>query len=1484
MYTKPNRRKINTSNITGMDLRDDSLDQNAVKEIINLKKENNGWSIRGSRKDLLTLDNSSDNPSDLFVFDETAVLKVNNSLIYYKYEDDELTDKLNTYTLPFEFDAFQTQYPFAFIIKDKTNGRNYIMEISEKICTLTDDVGSVDLSSEYLCSVIDSITKDQEHAFMCKRTTDYTAESSTWEDSIDKYSILYSDGSGFKKATLISMMRPDTQQTKIIIVTSDGTDSYVYTFDWDDNNPTTYTSRYAIENSGSSVDILSNTYGRFADCRPLFEDYGEYIMSSGQFPDVTHLISTDNGLYIYTVPGDGNSYLWKYVSEDSWKKIYTYNGENTYNSYTTDSNYIYLNEDDVLVKISINNDTRSVVATAPSTIYSMAILGDNIYVSRKGTFTYSIDKSILNGSLSNWSLVGSPLHSGHLRTINIDGTDVLHSFNDEESHGTGSQLNIYRYSGDGILWSTLGTINEQGDSTAFVDDVYFKQAVSISGANSSWLNVMLETGSTNNQFVFFYSETLTDWTDISSAAGDSAALYDGGDMYVFRGRLLIAGQSALNTPAILYGDGAGGWTAIYGTQNDQGIFINQITSHNEKLYTSGNKSATEDFISNASLKYSDKFELYIPTGVNSFAYKVEIDESQASGTAFDYSTVSVGGTNYGMKCMVFLWADAVYYNNAIIDNSASNSYISIDINSSYNGNISSVNFSTAKTAIANFHLPIYAFDVQLNKNYDDSERCWSIVSLDQNGVIRTSNLIIDGDASTSSYENNGDGVYISELDLSNATFLSIAKIGSISDNDFKHNIYIIDGKKAYSIPITGNKITSEDVSNLSTYYNFELNQFGDYDGNIIGLSIFNSLGYTLTEINKSKKPFIRPYFTPDSSSYSTTGDTVTVNKSVTNDCDMTEETNVIDITGSGETTHNIGVGWGVADNTGSYTYIPEGAKVSKIVSSTQFEIDDTIVADASAETVTFTAPTDDFEVFAQMQMLTANQNYSYRTPITIGDGADVLAMDDSGTYLHRYWLINIPKSGFYDNSNVSAINIARSEQIDGAYDLIYWNTDLNYLSTYSDLLGFDENERLPQPFSNIAINSQPAPSLQDGDNYRYVINDTIFYKIGGQVKDRFNARTYFEQFESTKFKIQDMTWQSGHGLYCDFENKSTYFDTGLKYVNRYNALQHDDNPTAITNMSNSGVMIMCEQYIYQYVINDIPSGGIIMSNMGLEKGNWRSLVSDQENIFFFNKEGIYHISPQGFIRIHKPIEDYLTKRNSGNLLGIDPLRNLLYVDLNYSQIDDLKVELQTGDYGVASDTTTEYGRMYGVFDYKNGKWRIYAYESTNDTEYSSMFATIKENAIIKVEDKLVIPEYLDEDGTENPICRFRTKRMTFSNVHGRHKIRAVLYDFVNSGTYGIDYVRTNLNLNESTNRADKYGDFDGADYTDTTNGFANTSDSGYNSTTGISRLKQGYRQDFNSIMVTAEFARLLDTNYADVGFASLMVDYIDKSIERKGVR
>lgn len=1502
------QRKINLNSIVGMDLRDYNTDQQRCKEIINLTKDKNGWRIRDDEH-VVTNNVSYTQSVNAFITQSQtrAVVQIDRSIIIYSIEDDTLGILIDKFDFEYDFKLYKTNYLNVYFQIDETNHKSYILEFTDRLMTIIDDSGNQDLSTELLMNEYDASTGDFTWGGMA-RHADYTGNSKTWTE-VNKYLIQY-DSNNLEQDTewhsiaLLMQIDPATRDQRYVIVTGYGSDSYVYLFDWGDKTPFRWTTRLKL--TGSNVFKIDgtgavNSNARFMDIISKISKvltYGSWNNNFGggvlQSKTCQSLIKYLSDYYMITT--EGICYI-NLGGIGSWIRINTpafSNPSSDYLHITTDGTYIRGNDVKNIYVVSIETGQPDTIdtftdesiysfidtsasscyyyAAAPIPVYSQRIraLDKTSNVSSVITTTglsavstsgpigilYDDDTHLycaksdnvykLTNRSGSWSAFGTRIDSNSVYCMTMEGSDYY----------IGTSNGVYKLTGGSGTWTTLGS-----GLTYKINDIKFNGTDIYVATESNGIWKLTGGSGAWEQF----------GTDLNSGSVDSLVI----DGLNFR----IARKSNGGTKQI-----------AYSYVNDPSIIAFNVYIPNDDVV--------------AQLKCDDGSTLvydadYIPSGVTSAKSVKALDTTFTDGNAMSYLAIMCNN-------QVKVFIESV-----------------TGVRETANVNTFSVNSaSLSASALEPFtYTNFVGMHVIQNRYYDEDitnsgYKGYTIVTCyNDNSETRFDTLELtvgNPTVNTVTMTRSAQGLsipssspYYTGTTQYNITGVGVANIFPEGD---RHNIYLTKDKKLYKYPLTGNSMTQDDINSIEEAYNSEISRYSDPDGNIITGRVSYTEGFVKTEINNSKKLPLRPYFTADSGDnvyanavVTVTGDTQNilsqvyfigatqtttdrgrlyfdvVNNGVSNVRIVTCYSNISKIT-------NVAVCNGFATIANGASAIVNLAQVnsSGINGCVKIYVATTLVNNTSTNNV-LTIKKDPWELFNMYEMVKSDGR-NFRTPVEVGEGSEMEMTSDDYQWHFKYWIFYMLWSGLYDDT-IPYINLARgiTNPINNNYDFKFWKQDPIFTQdVYNNFIG---SENLPHRFSNITENYQDetTPVLQT-----YVLNDKLFFKWGDTYRDKFETTAFWQQNRNVLFEIQDLTFSAAELLMAlDYENKSLYWSTGFKFINLLNRGQTLSKASAIQELTNNAGFIACENDLYY--VSGTNEENIVLSyicpNVGLEKDNYKSLVTNGRHAFFYNKKCVWMVDKGTVVNLSPPIEDYIFRRTSGNVLGVDLPNNNLYIPLDYANMTALETILQENDYASTAQTIA-YDKSYAVFDYNDLTYKIFSYQDDLTSGYNDFIGNFKDQIIVRTGTELVIPEYKEESGTENPICRIWNKRMAFGNVHSLKKLDTFMTFFQNNknidlAEYGIDYYKLYIIIDNKVIWKKKYGDFRSAatSYTDTTADYVIPNDA----EDGWSNFKLPLGLDFHDIQIVVEFARLSDTNKSDSSISEIDIAIINKGSERNGI-
>jgi hypothetical protein len=387
----------------------------------------------------------------------------------------------------------------------------------------------------------------------------------------------------------------------------------------------------------------------------------------------------------------------------------------------------------------------------------------------------------------------------------------------------------------------------------------------------------------------------------------------------------------------------------------------------------------------------------------------------------------------------------------------------------------------------------------------------------------------------------------------------------------------------------------------------------------------------------------------------------------------------------------------------------------------------------------------------------------------------------------------------------------------------------------------------------------------------------------------FNVTAYWEGLNKVLFEAQDIVISAADIMFAlNYDKKALYWSTGYKYLNLLNNQYFKSRPTAIQEINNNMFALICEDNVYigmgSSEENVILS--VLANDIGLEKDNFKSLISNGKQAFMYNRKGVWMIDGTQLVDLSAPISDYLYNQTSNNVLGYDSINNNLFIPLDMSAMSNIVCNVYNGDYTATTTTAFNFNKAFGVLNITDMAYTIYAYEDSSGTTYNEFFGNVKDHLVTRVGNKIIIPEYSEAVGTEQRIGRFTTKRISMGNVFSLKKLDTLLAYFINNqnyngNEYGIDYLKLNFNLNKGKGTVTrKYGDFNANNTYECSVSTVIPDDS----TVGLREWKIPLGIDFNDIEITIEFGRLSDTNDCGTTLHQISIDVINKEAEINGVR
>lgn len=1469
------RRKLNISLLTGMDIRDFNTDQQKVKEIINLVKDKDGWRIRDAKLDVFT-NLSQNNDVEAFIMQGDKVLiAIDTKLMIYSITNDVVGNKLEEYDLGWNFKIYKTTQPSVYIVIDTTNHITYTLEFTDRVMTVINDAGDLDQSTELILNEYDVRSGDLTWAGFAKHlpynavtqvalsnvaiangsanvclhyvTTSalcvgyqvninavmYTINSifnstnivlnaavvgtnaniscmmissmagKTMNAAVNKYMVMYDSNNigttnEWHEIAAVQQIDYDSGRARYVVITGYGATTGIKLFDFDDYTPY----RWTTENTCTNINIFKvdgtgalNDKARFLDVTAgsgtVIDTFTGWNTLEGIEDSKDRFIWVDKIKYYSdsNIIMSGKTPRYNSWAMESWDGTqWSVMGSDV--SGILKSNFEYLNANCYLAfgyygiykyNISAGYDYYTVqFYLKPRDI--KYISDTNIYIATTTGFYH------FNGSAYNVNVAWTNLSAGlsgancNIRVINYTaGTNIFAiTANCAVQYG-------------GATWTNVNT-GLTGSQTDMLCMDY------LGGAN-------VYAGTTAG--VVQYIGGATGWRDVNSASlgADQKvqaidyvnAFYiiagtETGGVYIYNGSAWVnqptTGLGSTNVLAVAYGSAL---KQYVGTSN---------TGPYYSVYTGTPGTSIDAFIPN-----DDALGKYTWASDNN---------------AFVASWISLTGKKcLGCKIIDTTFDDNNRYTYAILANSNASTCTSIEVfrldaatDTTRRETAASKALVTSSTTLSNTlarftYTNFVGMTVIANQYYElqnSNQKGYTVITAyTDNGNTRfdTIDFVLGTNTSTLTYQRRGVGEAINASSigyLSNVQcFVWSTGIASIYSGGQEHYVYANKDMRVIRYPITGDRMTTDDVNKITYVYNSEISRYCDPDGLIMGGLVSNPQGYQLTKINSSKKVPIRPYFSINS------GDNL----------------------------------WGTT-NCNSY------------------------------------------ELFQAYEM-TSSDGSAFRTPIDVDNGSQLVAYSDDGTRHHKYWMAYLLDSGVLDDT-IPYINLAKGKKdpVTGSYDIKFWQEDADHIAkVYTDRDSEDIGGSVYR-FNNLDIDANDISNVME--------NGKLFHVIASNTQDQFSVAAYYESSKSVQFEAQDLVFTSnGLMIAIDYENKALYYGYGFKYLNLINQAKLKSRATAIQEIGNNTFAVLCDNDVYLGMAMGEETFNMtyLTSNIGLEKDNYKSLVSNGQDAFFQNRRGVYMIRGGQVVNITPPIEDYAYRNSSGNVLGIDGNLTCLFVPLDYSKMADLKQEFKNGDYTYTADTNVEWNKAFALFNYTDMTYSIFAY-TDDQSGYTNTFANMKDHMVMRVGSKLVIPTYKESDQHEDILARVGFKRASFGNVQSLKKLYDVMFYFLNNtttdgDTLGIDYFKLAVNLNKKVEWSKKHGDFDtNATYSDATITDAVIPDS---STEGWLTMKIPIGFDFNDVEIKAEFSRVNSNSGQSIATLSEMdIDVIQKNIEKTGMR
>jgi len=1486
-----------------------------------MQPDSSGWRIRASKKDVLSLE-AGDIVYETYVVDEKLYAHINRSIRVYSIDDDATDKLLEEYSFEYDFKFFNSQFNNVFYLIDTTNERNYVLQFTDRVTSIVDDTGDTDVSTELIMHTIDSNTKDTIWSGLALHA-DTTEDSSTWDDSVNKYLVTYTG----EKIALMTQYEQVADTFRYVIVASDGTDTYVYETAWDDPKPEYWESRYKI--TGSDIFDSAST-AKYMDIKNDYAIEAEYINSglNGVVAKSQKGMIEFSG-YIYLITSNG----WLYFGNNSEGFIIKHK-RTAFDSIISHNGSVYVAGGKNLWKLTENG--LSTETTTSYDINDIVSFDGDIYISQQLSYILKWDGVSLTEVSTNsgggvFCVFDNSLYMAY------DGSGPF-----------GPSVKEY---GGGTTWNSTGSIGSSWFSSN-------KPVTALIEHDSKLVIGFYDLYVGNTGYVYEYDGS--SWSQVGGTiTGILHCLVEHKDQ-------LYAGiENSADGELYLYN---AGWSKILdeGSGDDVGKAIYSMVSVDDILYISGITSGAIGYISTYSGIYNDTYEIWYQ-GADHIDY-IAVDETAGTATETQFASNTITGGK-SCKVMQFVYPDAVVsyllhvdsgdlIDIYVIDLEGNTTYIASNLEALgvwTSGNPSYPNINSS------YDLTTYiGMGKSINEYYernDSGQRAVTISAMTNNRFVLIDFYLDSADEATEelewSFQDEGAVITDSNYTQSAQTIVVSPIKTSYADDSRVNYFYVVNGAKVDRFKITGNVMSNDDLGAKEFFYNYEFSRYVDPAGNILALSIGNPKGYVLTEINKSVKVPVRPYFTADS-------DDSLTEDGIEEDFELhqTFELQVANSTQKFRTRIQAGEGSQVLinDDGDSYNWkywmfylIPRGLlDYGNATTATEdYKLGVNVVKGIEG--------TDQYESYFWLKDAITTQQEDVRLPETFYDpqigieniqiGTSDLwtyIVNDKIFYRKEQWMdtnsatvTTADDGSYYSTATISGVDnplfrVGDYLSVIADSEVATVTADSAVISDIADTSNIVVGSRvtgtgIPAGAVVVSIVTNTSVTLDqdaittgtptvyfwDVKEILEILDETAGeYKLSGTSlgwssdsfewlpktapRDRFILGNTDPQFESDRMFIQDLIDRPDElTVALDYNRKSGYYSYGYLFMNRYNRFNFGAEPTGIYQVDQGSAVIATENSIYTMTGDSVDTltTNLLTQNLGLEKDNYQAIVSDGQRAFIHNQHGLFMIAPteDGLVKkdIWKEIQDYLYYQDSGNYLGLDVNRNLLYVPLDEDQIDELKLVTASGDYQDVTEGETEtlWTAYFGVYDYINDAWRMYAYERTEGSSWTPVFGFINDYLILRVDDTLIIPEYLKSEGSENPLCRFRTKMMTMGSSFERKQLYESYNQFELHNSYGIDYLRNRLIVNDGeADVAYKYGDFGQTTYTDCDEVYDQSANSNFDTAEGIQTAHLPYeRFEFRRIEYMIEFGRMADSNYSHVGLEEVTFYVIQKKKKVKGI-
>jgi hypothetical protein len=829
-------KAYNMNEIQGMDLRDFSNVTNVTKEIINLRKDHDGWSIRDAKKTIHTIDSSSEAIKALFTQNDRVVFHIDKSVFIFEFQNDTIGELLEKYEFDYDFSLYPTNFNNVFFQINETNGRNYVLELTDRVLSIIDDTGNLTQSTELLLHAFDTDSMDTVWGALAKNDDlDIENNGQDFTDNMAQYFINFDTDGTFKKVSVVCSRNKTTGDFRYFMFADTvDEDSYAYIFPENEEFPEKWEKRIAITNGVSSTDIFST--GSLAR-RIIAEP-----QTVGSNLQLIENMGEDAGIAVL----NGNIYY------SIGQKLYT--NQNGYEEELYD--FSSFGSGDIFDVIAYDSYLVVGMGGRPNTM----------------VFCYCTDGTVNDVTPKTAQIV---LDSSRFVVAN----DLLVT----TSFASGNPVPVYF---DGNNWQTasngFGTTRTEIFSGLFFDNKYWfsgHQGFGVYDADFNFVaqdtagdNFLGLTIYQNRVHVLYSAFGSSDW-DLIRVTGITGETINTEVVYSFPA---LSPIDEFNDKLFAVKN------VLYYAIKDLGLAVWNGTSWDTVNIGATYTNFTEIVISNDTAYIGIEGTGTLPgvtnTGVYNFYYvettkvkQLVVDVDSETAVTSDYITGLTDAKQVEQISPVFSFEGSNYLRYIMVmDGSTLKVFLHEKQGDVDNADSSSVSLVTPLTidglsgiTFSNFT----AFTATEDKSVEaqDNNQRGFVLYVYFDGGIRTvlfeSDFSVDSSGSLEATYNVGGADIPDEFITSESVpVFQVKKEAYVGINTVNY-LYYTNGTNVVLMPFKGIRHRSQEVEQARKIYNFEISQFADVTGDVITLCV-PSRGYVLTEINKSSKIPIRPYKVP----------------------------------------------------------------------------------------------------------------------------------------------------------------------------------------------------------------------------------------------------------------------------------------------------------------------------------------------------------------------------------------------------------------------------------------------------------------------------------------------------------------------------------------------------------------------------------------------------------------------------------------------